>query len=92
MKKIRIATESGTALVNAVVYGAWAAHRQWHADDDDWIVTHVESGLCVGKLYPLAPEDAVAAAERLELSGLRTLDDVRGQRHLIEALIAEVIA
>lgn len=92
MKKIIIATNYGYAPIEAVVHGAWAAHRQWHADDDDWTVTHVESGLCVGKLYPLAAEDAVAAAERLELSGLRTLDDVRGQRHLIEALIAEVIA
>lgn len=92
MKRITIATESGSAHVDAVVYGAWAAHQRWNwnRSSEDWTITHIDSGLCIQQSF--SPEDAVAAAERLELSGLHTLDDLRGQGCLVEALIAEVIA
>lgn len=83
--------------VEAVVFGAWAAHPEWlshlRREPDRWTVTHVYSG-CALPTRTISDFDEVAAinvAARLELAGIGgTTLEVVAQRDKITTVLQDL--
>lgn len=83
--------------VEAIVFGAWAAHPQWlshlRREPDRWTVTHVYSGLALPTLT-ISDFDEVAAinlAAYLELAGVKgPTSEVVAQRDKIGQVLHDL--
>ena len=101
-RNIRVKMASGTALVAAFVFGKWAAHESVYSIGSepytrpaygDYSVTLVGDGRCVSHgMSQLCLEDALAVAAALDRSGLHTVEQIAGQRYLVEAIVAEAVS
>lgn len=77
MRTIALATTGSKRRVRAIVFGSWAVHRavpvhgNEQADDEDWAISHVPTGMSLSNLaHGLDIDDATTIAEALHDSGM----------------------